>query len=215
MNDNVTNEALTIYQAIYNDKEITKQDIFYYIYGMLHHPGYRDKYAAFLVRDLPRIPFALNFRLFVEAGTKLANMHLYWESCPRYDLGEPLRTIPDHPYRMDFGKNGKDRTKFLVNNKLVYDNLPNVDYTVQGHSPHGWLTTKPLKHPHINRYPFRYMTGEQIRIMLEKLIHVGLESDKIIVHLAEEDFEMDVDVTQFNPHHKPPNTLDSYPKIES
>ena len=198
MKDNITDAALRIYQTIYNDESIAKQDIFYYTYGILHHPGYRDKYAAFLVRDLPRIPFAPNFRLFVEAGTELANMHLNWESYPRYDLGEPLRTIPDHPYRMDFGKGGKDRTKFLVDNKLVYDNLPEVNYTVQGHSPHGWLTYKRKKHPHINTYQFRYLTGEQIRIMLEKLIHVGLASDKIIGRLEIEEFEMDIDITQFS-----------------
>ncbi len=207
MIDNITDEALEIYHSIYKTDDITKQDMFYYTYGMLHHPGYRDKYSAFLVRGLPRIPFAPNFKIFVEAGTKLAELHLYWESCPRYDLGNPLRPIPDKPSSMNFGKRGKDPTQFFVNNILVYGNLPMIHYTVNGRTPPGWLTISPKNHPHINRYPFRYMTGEQIRIMLEKLITVGLESDKIIARLNEEDFEMDVDITQFN---KSVHTLDSY-----
>ena len=215
MIDNITDEALEIYRKIYETEDITKQDIFYYVYGLLHHPGYRDKYGAFLVRDLPRIPFAPNFRTFVEAGADLAGLHLYWESCPRHDLGDPIHPIPDNPYSMSFAERGKDPTQFLVNNILVYDNLPNVNYTVNGRTPHGQLTISPLKHPYINRYPFRYMTGEQVRTMLEKLIYVGLESDKIIERLAKEDFEMDVDVTQFNPHHKQAHTLDSYPKVET
>ena len=198
MRDNITDVALNIYRKTYKTEIITKQDIFYYTYGMLHHPGYRSKYAAFLERDMPRVPFAPHFRMFVDAGTDLANLHLYWESCPRYDLGEPLHTIPDRPHNMAFGKRGKDKTKFLINNILVYDNLPQINYTVNGHSPHGWLTIQLQKHQYINRYPFRYMTGDQIRIMLEKLIHVGLESDKIIKQLETEEFEMDVDVTQFN-----------------
>lgn len=198
MRDNITNEALEIYRTVYNDTSITKQDIFYYIYGILHHPRYRAKYKAFLERDMPRIPFAPNFRVFVDAGSNLANLHLYWESYPRYNLGDPLHTIPDYPHRMNFGKRGKDKTKFLVNNILVYNNLPQVNYAVNGHSPHGWLTYERKKHPHISTYQFRYMTGKQIRIMLEKLIYVGLESDKIIGQLETEEFEMDVDVTQFN-----------------
>ncbi|MYG33476.1 MAG: hypothetical protein F4202_05720 [Cenarchaeum sp. SB0677_bin_16] len=210
MIDNITDEALEIYREIYPTKDITKQDIFYYVYGVLHHPGYRNKYEAFLVRDLPRIPFAPNFDVFVDVGKRLADLHMHWESYPRYDLGDPLHPIPDKPYKMKFGDNGKDHTQFLVNNLLVYDNLPNVNYAVNGHTPHGWLTIKLKNHPYINRYPFRYMTGEQIRIMLEKLIHIGLESDKIIQQLEKEDFEMDVDVTKF----KHANTLDKYTNRE-
>ena len=198
MIDNVTDESLSTYRKVYQSDAITRQDIFWYVYGMLHHTGYRNKYEEFLIRDLPRIPFAPNFRAFVEAGMELANLHLNWEACPRYNLGDPLIAIPDFPYRMDFGGYGKDPTKFLVNSTLVYDDLPMVNYTVNGRTPHGWLTYKTKKHPHINRYPFRHMTGDQIRAMLEKLIHVGLESDRIIVSLAKEEFEMDVDVTRFN-----------------
>jgi predicted helicase len=40
------------------EKQITKWDIFYYVYGILHHPGYREKFADCLKRELPRIPFA-------------------------------------------------------------------------------------------------------------------------------------------------------------
>lgn len=204
MIDNITDKALEIYHRIYNDGQITKQDIFWYTYGVLHNPGYREKYEAFLVRDLPRVPFAPNFWAFKKAGEELGRLHLYWESCDRYNLGEPLTPIPDKPSSMAFGNRGKDPTTFLVDNTTVYENLPLVRYEVNGHTPHGWMTIKLKKHPYINRYPFRHMTGAQIREMLERLLTVGLESDRIIDGLPPE-FEMDVDVRRYQTE---PETLD-------
>ena len=56
--ENVTDWALEQFRARYKDKKIGKWDIFYYVYGVLHHPGYREKFADNLKRELPRIPFA-------------------------------------------------------------------------------------------------------------------------------------------------------------
>ena len=204
MIDNITNKALFVYQKIYADKKITKQDIFWYTYGVLHSPEYRSKYEAFLVRDLPRVPFAPDFWAFRKAGEELGSLHMNWESCKRYNLGESLVPIPDRPHSMAFGDRGKDPTTFLVNNTTVYENLPLVRYEVNGHPPHGWMTIKLKKHPYIDRYPFRHMTGEQVREMLEKLLTVGLESDRIIGGLPAE-FEMDVDVREYQTS---PETLD-------
>jgi predicted helicase len=66
--ENLTDWALNHYQTHYQDKQITKWDIFYYVYGLLHHPTYQEKYAANLKRELPRIPLAPNFWDFATAG---------------------------------------------------------------------------------------------------------------------------------------------------
>ncbi|MDD5087449.1 MAG: N-6 DNA methylase [bacterium] len=58
---------------------LSKWDIFYYVYGLLHHPVYRARYADNLRRELPRIPFAPDFWAFSEAGRKLAELHLKYE----------------------------------------------------------------------------------------------------------------------------------------
>jgi predicted helicase len=58
--ENVTDWALAHFREHYNDKKITEWDIFYYVYGILHHPGYRTKFADNLKRELPRIPLAPN-----------------------------------------------------------------------------------------------------------------------------------------------------------
>src|ERR1022692_1633490 len=56
--ENITDWALEQFRAHYHDPSITKWDIFHYIYAVLHHPEYRERYAANLRRELPRIPFA-------------------------------------------------------------------------------------------------------------------------------------------------------------
>ncbi|MGL6283921.1 MAG: type ISP restriction/modification enzyme, partial [Microcoleaceae cyanobacterium] len=62
--ENITDWALEEFRTHYQDKKIKKWDIFYYVYGLLHHPTYRTKYAANLKRELPRIPYAPDFRDF-------------------------------------------------------------------------------------------------------------------------------------------------------
>src|SRR5208283_3976285 len=56
--ENITDWALEQFRSHYHDPSITKWDIFHHIYAVLHHPEYRERYAANLRRELPRIPFA-------------------------------------------------------------------------------------------------------------------------------------------------------------
>ena len=65
--ENITDWALEHFRKHYDDKKITKWDIFYYVYGVLHHPEYRAKYAENLKRELPRIPLAKDFWGFLES----------------------------------------------------------------------------------------------------------------------------------------------------
>ena len=58
--------AVAQFRQHYSDASITKEDIFHYIYALLHHPGYRERYAANLKRELPRIPFAPDFGAFAK-----------------------------------------------------------------------------------------------------------------------------------------------------
>ena len=67
--DNISDTALNAFRNHYRDDSITKDDIFDYIYGILHAPSYRDEFANDLSKMIPRIPFAPDFRAFAEAGT--------------------------------------------------------------------------------------------------------------------------------------------------
>jgi len=69
--ENLTDWALHAFRDRYGDPAITKWDVFNYVYAVLHHPDYQEHYAANLKRELPRIPFAPEFRPFAEAGARL------------------------------------------------------------------------------------------------------------------------------------------------
>src|SRR5438874_1016806 len=66
-------------------RDISKRDIFYYVFGILHHPGYRTKFAHNLKRELPRIPFAPDFWAFAEAGKELARLNLDYEKLEPFE----------------------------------------------------------------------------------------------------------------------------------
>jgi len=82
--ENITDWALNQFRTQYQDKAIAKWDIFHYVYAVLHHQQYRDRYAANLKRELPRIPFAPDFWAFVNAGKRLAEIHVNYEQQPEY-----------------------------------------------------------------------------------------------------------------------------------
>lgn len=84
--ENITDWALSEFRGHYGDEGITKWAIFYYVYGLLHHGGYRERYADSLKRELPRIPFAPDFWAFSKAGEQLAELHLNYEDVQGYRL---------------------------------------------------------------------------------------------------------------------------------
>ena len=80
-------EALPHFQAAYPGKPITEDDLFYYIYGILHSEDYRTRYANNLMKELPRIPRVATyeqFMAFVEAGQELARLHVHFEDVAPY-----------------------------------------------------------------------------------------------------------------------------------
>ena len=87
MSSGFTKEALPHFQAAYPGKAMTEDDLFYYIYGILHSEDYRTRYANNLMKELPRIPRVATyeqFMAFAEAGRKLADLHVNFENVPPY-----------------------------------------------------------------------------------------------------------------------------------
>ena len=195
--DNIMTWAVKTFQEHYSNQHIDRHDIFYYIYGLLHHSVYRDKYRQSLRRGLPYIPLAPDFRTFSEAGKRLADLHLNYESGPRYDLGEPLKPIPDAPRRIAFGKkqnpgrgSRNDHSALIINDIRVYDNLPYTEYAVNGRTPVQWFVDRYRFSTHkesgITNYPLEGITGSQVWEIIGRLAYVGVESDRIIRTLQEE-----------------------------
>jgi predicted helicase len=84
--ENITNWALKQFQKKYKDKTITKEEIFHYVYSVLHHPVYCEKYEINLTREFPRIPFYENFRQWATWGKQLMDLHLNYKTVKPYPL---------------------------------------------------------------------------------------------------------------------------------
>jgi predicted helicase len=95
--DNITDVILAKYQGKFGP-EVTKDDVFSSVYGVLHSEQYRTTFAADLKRMLPRIPLAAStsdFEAFVEAGRRLADIHLNYETIEPYPLAEQTPFVTD------------------------------------------------------------------------------------------------------------------------
>lgn len=131
--------------------EIAKVDIFYYVYGILHSPEYRERFASNLKKELPRIPLAEDFVAFCRAGRELAHLHLDYEEIePWASIEEDGDSVnPGRTVKMKFGKckkseenpKGQDMTVLHVSENMTLRNIPleAYDYVVNGRSAIGWL----------------------------------------------------------------------------
>ena len=121
-----------------------KWEVFHYVYGLLHSPGYREKYQANLKRELPRIPLPKSmesFRAFVSAGERLADLHVNYESQKEYPL-EKIET-PDKPlnWRVEKMKLTKDKTAIIYNDFLRTAGIPPevFEYKLGNRSALEWI----------------------------------------------------------------------------
>lgn len=149
--DAITAEGLAHFQSAYVGETITREDIFYYIYGLLHSPDYRERFADNLGKELPRIPrvkAATDFWAFSKAGRKLAELHVNYESVEPYALkiDSGGQTLTDADYRVEkmrCGKKGKDKdlTTLHYNDKITLTGIPleAYDYFVNGKPALDWV----------------------------------------------------------------------------
>lgn len=147
--DAVTDWALKTFQAAYGKKaKIAKEDIFYYVYGVLHSPTYRTKFASDLKKRLARIPLLTDFWAYSKAGRALAALHLGYETIEPYPLTEVQTQLKlsEPNYRVEkmaFGKKGGavDKTVIVYNSTLQLTGIPMeaYDYIVNGKSALDWV----------------------------------------------------------------------------
>ena len=123
---------------------VTKEEIFYYVYGFLHQPNYRATFAADLKKSLPRIPLVErydDFKKTSDIGRQLAALHLNYENLEPYPLEEKGDFSDTRVKKMKFGgKGGKDRSTLIVNGTLTLCDIPEMAYRYQvnGRSPIDW-----------------------------------------------------------------------------
>jgi predicted helicase len=116
--------AVEQFRTHYFDDSIAKEDIFHYLYALLHHPGYRERYAANLKRELPRIPFAPEFAAFATAGRELARLHVEYESLEPWPLHEVEAAGAGYSQRVEKMKLSADKQSLRVNESLTLEGIP-------------------------------------------------------------------------------------------
>jgi predicted helicase len=180
-------------------EKVSKEDIFYYIYGLLHSSQYTETFKNDLKKMLPRIPIVQQFKDFSRAGQKLMDLHIGYESVEIFNV-EGLQEFRDaklsvKTLKLDRKQGSIDRTRLIVNGSILLSGIPEEAYEYQ-------LNGQPVLMGFIDRYqvtensvskqkndPNLYSEQEHYVINLfARLISVSLESTKLIKGLPRLDF---------------------------
>jgi len=193
-------------------KNVTKEDIFYYVYGFLHSPEYRTKFANDLKKMLPRLPLVEDVRdfwAFSKAGRKLADLHINYESVPPYEgvkvleseqSGLDFKSNPDYykVQKMRFSKKDQKDT-IIYNSRITITNIPPdaYNYVVNGKSAIEWIMERYQvtihKQSGIKNDPNDWATEvgnpRYILDLLLSIINVSMQTNEIVRGLPKVEFE--------------------------
>lgn len=214
--DAITDFILMRAREQYGDK-VTKEDIFYYVYGFLHCPAYRETFANDLKKMLPRLPLVEkpdDFWAFSRAGRELAELHLNYEQVPAskevvVDWHNMLPGMmdadtPEKLYRvtqMRFGKRGKDKDRSVIeyNQFITLRNIPlrAYDYVVNGKSAIEWIMerycdkvdSKSGIRNDANQWGLEHGNPKYPLELLQSIITLSLKTLDIIDNLPKMTFE--------------------------
>jgi len=201
--DGITDESLANFRKHYGDAKITKEAIFYYVYGVLHSQEYRDQYGSDLKKVLPRIPFAPDFRAFEKAGRALAKLHLDYETLEPWPVLEEAKDkgdLNDLAYyrveKMRFVSKGgreKDKSGIVFNSRITIKGIPleAYEYMVNGKSAIQWVMDRYEASTDtdsgIKNDPYEWCKENNdpayVLNLLKQVIRVSVETVKIVASL--------------------------------
>lgn len=152
--DAITDAGLAHFRDAYPGETISKEDVFYYVYGLLHSPDYRARFADTLGKELPRIPrvsTAADFWAFSKAGRALGDLHINYEKAPIYEGVEIKYASKTRDWRVEkmrYGGKGRgadqDRTTLIYNDTITLTGIPLAayDYVVNGKPALDWVVER-------------------------------------------------------------------------
>ncbi|MDD2750113.1 MAG: DEAD/DEAH box helicase family protein [Acidithiobacillus sp.] len=194
--DAITDAALADYRDFYGDDTLTKEDLFYHVYGILHAPDYREKFAADLRKILPRIPrpdHAADFWAFSVAGRELADLHLHYETIEPYPLQEVITSTVEDWRVVKMPSNKTDRTQIVFNKHLTLEGIPPeaLEYVVNGKPAIEWVmeryqvtTDKDSGiHNDPNAWADEHNDPRYIVDLIKRVVRVSVETQKIVARL--------------------------------
>lgn len=204
--DGITDAGLQHFQEAYPDETISKEDIFYYVYGLLHSEDYRERYADNLSKELPRMPRVkqvADFWEFVEAGRALGELHINYEQVAPYPVGfkvsrgRSYEDLTDEDFRVDkkwkYGGKAKDkdRTTVQYNKNITMTGIPleAYEYVVNGRPALEWVMERQIVKTDkasgivndANDFAIETMGDAAYPLKLfQRLITISLESRRIV-----------------------------------
>ena len=195
--DNISDAALVAFRERFPDDAVTKDAIFDYVYGVLHAPAYRERFANDLSKALPRIPLAADFQAFAQAGRDLAALHLGYETCAEYPL-EVVGTRPAglEPHHFRIGARAMrfaaGRTVLIVNEHVRLAGVPLEAhaYVVNGRTPLEWFidryrVTRDRESGLVNDPNAWFSKPEDLIAAIRRIVHVSVETVRIVAGLPE------------------------------
>jgi predicted helicase len=215
MTDGITDAGFQHFSKKYPNQNINKEDLFYYIYGLLHSEEYQEKFKNNILKELPRIPAVKSFEDFIKfskAGRKLGDLHVNYEKAEPYQVtikeGDlKLTSISDpkefyYVKKMKFaGKRGSaDKTTVIYNKKITIQNIPlgAYDYIVNGKSALDWVMDRQVVKTDkksgltndANDYANETMNNPAYPLELfQRVITISLETMKIVRSLPKLDID--------------------------
>ena len=181
--------------------KVTHEDVFFYVYGLLHSPDYRKRFSSDLKKTLARIPLvatAQDFKAFVKAGRKLADLHLNYETGP---LCSQLIITGDKTNNLKVSKmrfpSKDDKGTILFNDSIKIENIPMAayEYVVNGKSAIEWVmeryavTTNAdsgiVNDPNLWSDNPRYILD-----LVSRVIQMSVETQKLVASLPKLQFSI-------------------------
>ncbi|GAA7986658.1 hypothetical protein HpCS16_11110 [Helicobacter pylori] len=190
----ISGYALNLFRKHYEDNSIAEEEIFYYIYAILHHKGYLEKYKNSLAKEAPRIALSEDFKELFILGKELAKLHLNYESGEMHASVEykTLMNAEEKGY-YDVEKMTKKGDCIIYNQNITITKIPKkaFDYVVNGKSAIDWVIERYKKTADslIENNPNDYAGGKYVFELLCRVIKLSEKSVDLIEKISEKRFE--------------------------
>ncbi|GAA6897889.1 DEAD/DEAH box helicase [Helicobacter pylori] len=192
----ISGYALNLFRKHYKDNSIAEEEIFYYIYAILHHKGYLEKYKNSLAKEDPHIGLSEDFKELSILGKELAKLHLNYESGEMHASVEYqtlMNAEEEGYYDVETIKKIGDRIHY--NNNIAITKIPQkaFDYVINGKSAIDWVIERYQKTTDedslIENNPNDYKGGKYVFELLCRVIKLSEKSVDLIEKISEKRFE--------------------------
>ncbi|GAA8077439.1 hypothetical protein Kazakh3172_03690 [Helicobacter pylori] len=192
----ISGYTLNLFRKHYKDNSIAEEEIFYYIYAILHHKGYLEKYKNSLTKEAPRIGLSQDFKELSMLGKELGELHLNYESGEMHDSVEytTLMNAEEKGY-YDVDKMTKKGDSILYNQNIAITKIPKkaFEYVVNGKSAIDWVIERYQKTTDkdslIENNPNDYKGGKYVLELLCRVIKLSEKSVDLIEKISMKRFE--------------------------